>query len=260
MGGLVVKQAYIIGQTDAQYIDMLSSVFGIIFPSSPHNGSAHASILNNVLAATLTISSKAYVSDLAINSGFVQNLKEKFREVCDSLHIVSIHETLATKLGPMKRMIVGKDSGVLGYPKEISSPMNADHHTVCKFQSNTDEYYTLVVTMIKRLTEELQSHRCAYALDDERSFSHAYTTVAAHRPSEGALNTYKKLEHILAVSEDPLEDLRYIVAHVMSGFGVWLHKRQSFRNWTSTSHNGPRIYWLSGLPGAGKTILAATTT
>lgn len=48
---------------------------------------------------------------------------------------------------------------MLGYPKEISTPVHADHHTVCKFSSTQDKNYTLVVDMIKRLTQHLERQR-----------------------------------------------------------------------------------------------------
>lgn len=83
---------------------MLSKVIGVMFLSTPHNGSPHAGMLNNVLAATLG-KSKAYVSDIANNSTFIEDLNEQFRVVCDDIQLVSLYETLPTKLGPVKIMV-----------------------------------------------------------------------------------------------------------------------------------------------------------
>lgn len=83
---------------------MLSSVLGVMFLSTPHNGSSHAGLLNNVLAATMG-KSKTYMSDIASNSTFIEDLNEQFRGVCEDIQLISVYETLPTKLGPLKRMV-----------------------------------------------------------------------------------------------------------------------------------------------------------
>lgn len=241
MGGLVVKKAFVIGKTDNHFSDMLSSVLGVMFLSTPHNGSSHAGILNTVLAATLGKSTKTYISDIANSSTFIEDLNEQFRVVCDDIQLISVYETLPTKIGGVvKKLIVGKDSGILGYPKEISTPLNADHHNVCKFSSPQDENYTLVVAMMKQLTQHL-----------ERQWS--------HRQSEGSMATLQKLEYVLGIIDDPREDIAPIISQGIPGSGFWLHERQAFRDWATASDSGIKIYWLSGLPGTGKTTLAGVT-
>ena len=42
------------------------------------------------------------------------------------------------------QMVVEKDSSILGYPGEISRPLDADHHAVCKFASLEDPNYKSV--------------------------------------------------------------------------------------------------------------------
>jgi len=49
---------------------------------------------------------------------------------------------------------VKRDSAVLDYPNEISSPLNANHHTVCKFASRNDSNYITVRNVIKSLVEK----------------------------------------------------------------------------------------------------------
>lgn len=41
-------------------------------------------------------------------------------------------------------MVLGKDSSILGYPGEVSKPLDADHHGVCKFDSMSDPRYITV--------------------------------------------------------------------------------------------------------------------
>ena len=48
-------------------------------------------------------------------------------------------------------MIVNKESSILGYSGEGSTPLNADHHTICKFSSSDDPNYRLVVSIVKSI-------------------------------------------------------------------------------------------------------------
>ena len=52
-------------------------------------------------------------------------------------------------------MVVERESAVLGYPNEISSPLIADHHTICKYPSNLDQNYVNVRNVLKSLVEKL---------------------------------------------------------------------------------------------------------
>lgn len=48
-------------------------------------------------------------------------------------------------------MVLEKDSSVLGYPGEVSKPLDADHHGVCKFDSLDDPRYIAVRNVLKSL-------------------------------------------------------------------------------------------------------------
>lgn len=48
-------------------------------------------------------------------------------------------------------MVLEKDSSVLGYPGEISKPLDADHHGVCKYESPDDSRYITVRNVLKSL-------------------------------------------------------------------------------------------------------------
>ncbi len=48
-------------------------------------------------------------------------------------------------------MVLEKDSSVLGYPGEISKPLDADHHGVCKYASPSDPRYVAVRNVLKTL-------------------------------------------------------------------------------------------------------------
>ena len=158
MGGLVVKKAYVLGKNDKQYANVISNINGIVFLATPHRGAHYAKILNNILSsAPLGGPPKAYIADLDTQSRTLQDINEQFRTVCDELSLVSFYETRKTSVGLFKAMIVEKESGILGYPQEMSSPLNADHHTICKFKNRDDGGYTSVKNILKLWASRLSS-------------------------------------------------------------------------------------------------------
>lgn len=48
-------------------------------------------------------------------------------------------------------MVLEKDSSVLGYPGEISKPLDADHNGVCKYESPDDPCYVTVRNVLRSL-------------------------------------------------------------------------------------------------------------
>ena len=158
LGGLVVKKAYVLGKHDSQYADMMAKTHGIVFLATPHRGAHYAKILNSILTTTsLGGPPKAYISDLDTHSRMLQDINEQFRTVCDGIFLVSFFETLKTSFGVSKAIIVEKESSVLGYPQETSSPLNADHHTVCKFKNREDGNYITLRNTLKLWASRLSS-------------------------------------------------------------------------------------------------------
>lgn len=48
-------------------------------------------------------------------------------------------------------MVLNKDSSILGYKGEVSTPMHADHHDVCKFYDQEDPNYVNIRNVLKTL-------------------------------------------------------------------------------------------------------------
>ena len=152
MGGLIVKKAFILGQHDEHYRELIRAVSGIIFLSTPHRGSDLADVLNKILSACIfAFSPKQYISELSINSPTLQEINEQFRNLAPNVSLVSFFETLKTAIGPSQVMVLQKDSSILGYPGEISKPLDADHHDVCKYTSQQDPNYISVRNILKYL-------------------------------------------------------------------------------------------------------------
>ncbi|KAK0721186.1 hypothetical protein B0T21DRAFT_48645 [Apiosordaria backusii] len=244
MGGLVVKKALLLGKNHDEYSGLMSKVHGIMFLSTPHRGSSHAATLNSMLSV-IGSSPKVYVAELNPSSTSIEDINEQFRGICGSWQLVSLYETQQTRLSPgLKRMIVDKSSGVLGYPKEISAPLDADHHTICKYQSRLDSNYHLVIDLLRQLTEEIRS----------RHSNSIHVTAKAS--TQVAL-----LRSVLGIKSDFRIALDHHLAHALPGSCQWLNRLVRFQEWLVASDQAKAhdVLWLVGLPGTGKSTLAAKT-
>lgn len=71
------------------------------------------------------------------------------------------------------------------------------------------------------------------------------------------MNNKKHLEEILGIQESPSNDLNSYRNEAIEGSCRWITKRGSFLQWTESSNNGPKIYWMTGPPATGKSTVAA---
>lgn len=233
MGGLVVKKAYLLGQNDAQYQDVVRSISAIVFLATPHRGSDLARALNRVFTATFQ-SPKDFVNDLAKSSPALEELNEEFRHIAPKLAIVSFYETLATSVGPKKLMVLEKDSSILGYPNEVSTPLDADHHDVCKYSGPDDPNYVSVRNTLKSLVGRFRSKGVG---------------VVSGRMSEEA----RDVEKLLAVSSGPEDDFNSFRRQWMPGTCNWLLDEPDIKSWLEETPES-RVVWFSAPPASGKSI------
>ncbi|KAH6876383.1 hypothetical protein B0T10DRAFT_198406 [Thelonectria olida] len=80
-----------------------------------------------------------------------------------------------------------------------------------------------------------------FALTEENAIIQEYSNLRAH-----------------VSPKDYDADLYRFHGDVYDGTGKWLFRDQSFKDWTDLTKTSPRILWLKGIPGAGKTLLAST--
>lgn len=217
MGGLVVKKAFILGQIDAHYKDLIPSISSIIFLGTPHRGSNLSKILNRVLQASVfNHSPKEYITELQRNSTTIQDINDQFRHIAGHLSIVSFYETKPTAIGPRKMMIVERDSATLGYAGEITKPLDADHHDVCKYVSREDSNYRSVRDVIRSLVGQLKSKVSSKC--DTREDSDSEIT---------------RLQTLLSTFEAPEDDLEHFIDRRISGSCTWILMNPYSKNtWT----------------------------
>ena len=240
MGGLVVKKAYILGQSDDEYSEIVKSINAIIFLSTPHRGSNMAELLNRVLSASLLrFSPKQYVADLQKNSPALEDINEQFRKFAPKLHIVSFYETLDTPVGPKKVRILEKESAILGYPGEISRAMNADHHDVCKYYSPSDANYVSMRDVLKTLVDRVRA-----------------IGISFRRSSSASSDASEAVEALLSIQNPPYDDFNFFHDQWMPGTCDWILQERSFQTWMDDTTQSS-ILWLHARPGSGKSVLSS---
>jgi hypothetical protein len=101
------EQAYLLGQNDDKYSDMVSSISAIMFLATPHRGSELAEILNRILTISVFNSPKEYISELGTKgSHTIRNMNDQFRHIAPNLDIYSFYETQPTFVGHKKMVSI----------------------------------------------------------------------------------------------------------------------------------------------------------
>ena len=142
MGGLVIKKTYMLAKYDATYETLANRFHTIYFLATPHRGSNLAKPLNNILQ--IAYSPRAYVADLERSSLAIQSINDEFRQCSADLDLWSFYETQKLEVGFFSLLIVDPDSATLGYREEKQMPMNADHRSICKFETKKDPNYVIL--------------------------------------------------------------------------------------------------------------------
>lgn len=240
MGGLIIKEAYMQGQHDPEYQDIIKSISAITFLATPHRGTHLAQTLNRILQSSMVTNSKQYVADLASNSLTLQKLNEQFRHIAPRLDIVSFYETQPTAIGLKNNriMVLEKDSSVLGYPGELSKALDADHHGVCKYDGPSDPNYVTVRNVLKSIVSKIVARRSTLS-------------PASHR------KTSKDVKTLLAITELPDTDYIFFRDQWAQGTNDWILEDKKFLTWSEGQDVSSRALWLNGGPATGKSVLAS---
>ncbi|KAK4444616.1 hypothetical protein QBC34DRAFT_182549 [Podospora aff. communis PSN243] len=235
MGGLVVKRAYILSQMDPAFQSLGKRFDTIYFLATPHNGANSAHLLSAMIKAT-HIGNKPFVSALRLNSTAIQAINDEFRHFSSKVQLYSFFETRATSVAGLgDTLIVPKSSAMLKLPNERVSPLQSDHRGVCKYDSPEDPNYMIVrdsiVEALDRITETWNS-----------------MNEATRKSQKHSLRCFLRLSDHLRHFHVDFDEPR------VEGSCEWLADVPLFRQWRDAEE--PRIFWLYGNPGVGKSFLA----
>ncbi|KAH0499405.1 hypothetical protein TgHK011_006605 [Trichoderma gracile] len=233
MGGNIAKAAYVLARQSPLAEEIASRFHSIIFLGTPHRGSNLARVARNILQVMGV--SKPYLDDLSANSVYLTDLNNLFQPYAADLHIWSFFETRPVTERPAV-VLVDKFSATLGYSHEEVLPLDADHRHICKFGALEDPNYRKVRNALSRAVEMIQ-------LKDE-----PYTAAASRA----------RLERYLNADDSYKDDLFNFQQAKLPGSCVWFTKRTEFTDWLQFDKQPqppPPILWLTGPPGAGKSVI-----
>ncbi|KAI0444621.1 hypothetical protein F4803DRAFT_511376 [Xylaria telfairii] len=232
MGGLVFKKAFIQGQLNQEYRQLMSNIKSVLFLATPHRGTDLAETLNRVLSSSVFgHTSKDYITELTRNSTTIDELNESFRHHASKLDIFSFYETLGTQIGLMNTLILEKQSSVLGYENETVKPLNANHHDVCKFTGPNDSNYRSIRDALRSIVSSLR------------------VPVANLHSTEKELDILQRWLGVENVQDDDISALRSIRK---AGTCEDLGNLPEFEKWRVS--NRPHILWAHAPPGNGKSV------
>lgn len=126
----------------------------------------------------------------------------------------------------------------MGYPGEVSKPLYADHHGVCKFDSPDDNNYKSLRSVLQSLVISYRGERDK-SIQDETAIEYALVEkflYAAHAATD--------------------RDLHYFLSRRSSHTCSWILKNTEYQRWVQTPTE-PAVMWLHGKPGRGKSVLTA---
>ncbi|RWA07822.1 hypothetical protein EKO27_g7285 [Xylaria grammica] len=234
MGGCVVKKAYILARQDITCKALAERVHSMFFLGTPHRGSDLAGILQSIL--TVSWGTKPFVNDLLPNCSILAEINDSFRHYAADLRLWSFYETLPVKMMLVSKLVVEKYSATLGYGNEEISSMDADHRHVCKFDNATDPNY-------RKLRDALTT---------------AIDMIKAENSDSTPRETILQLEGILGMTEPAYEDdLAALQDLRHPGSCFWFTEQPDLSRWMLGSPNSPPIFWLTGRPATGKSVLCS---
>ncbi|KAI0467756.1 hypothetical protein F4859DRAFT_492567 [Xylaria cf. heliscus] len=240
MGGLIVKEVYIQGQNDPAYTEITKAISSIIFLSTPHRGTNLAETLNRILRVSIIGNPMQFIAELSTGSQTLQQLNEQFRHIAPRLQIVSFYETRPTSMARTQVMVLEKDSSVLGYPGEVSKPLDADHHDVCKFNGPDDPRYIAVRNVLKALVRKAEQ-------------SNVKDGTQEAQPITRQLD----IEEYLSIHETPDIDYNFFRDRWIPGTCKWILGHKEFTGWVQDQHCKPHVLWIHGNAASGKSILSS---
>ncbi len=234
MGGLVIKKAYILGRQLPEYESLAHRIRALFFLATPHKGAGIAQLLSRVL--TLAPGSRPFVNDLFPQSETLQSINEEFPRYSRDLQLFSFYETQPMYYGIGKGLIVEKHCAVMNYPNEQRTYLDANHRDVARFSAPSEPSYVLVRNAL------------AMTIENQRSLLDSSMQVAKH-------DVMAALSSFLTVSSAPEDDLIAYDFQKLRGTCEWFLQRDTFQQWRDAV--SPKVLWLRGRPGAGKSVLAS---
>ncbi|KAL8912191.1 MAG: hypothetical protein Q9171_002753 [Xanthocarpia ochracea] len=236
MGGLVIKKAVILSRENPAYKTIGDRIHSLYFLATPHRGSDLAKALNNILKMVFK-DTKAYVTNLERSSEAQQVISDSFRHYYSGIHLHSFLESIPLNLGYGSALVVDRSSATLGYTEERVQFLNADHRSICKYESPLDPNF-----------QTIRNRLAATVHDITRNAAQGMQQI--HREHMRQLSSY------LNVSDAPVDDLTALEEQKLEGSCEWLTRKESYLDW-QYNKDSRKYFWLRGKPAMGKSMTSS---
>ncbi|KAE8440424.1 hypothetical protein EG329_008005 [Mollisiaceae sp. DMI_Dod_QoI] len=224
-------QALVNAHNNPDYKSIKESTKGLMFFGTPHGGGndTHVNfgkLCSSIVRAATLAPSKDILDAVSRGSQFSDVLNENWRYQARLYETVSFYEG--------KGNIVSRQDAVSGV-WGTQHKLDATHRDLCRFDLGDK--------------------------DDQRNFRLVIYNLRSMctRAAEAAGSSYDKrrgeIRNWLTSTNESVSHKR-AAALRQGGTGKWLVKGPIFSSWFSDEDKG--FLWISGIPGAGKTILAST--
>lgn len=152
---------------------------------------------------------------------------------------------------------------MLNYPQEVTAPVDADHHTIAKFSDPMDTNYVLVTNVLKQLTRDIQPRGPCIVNNllpsprIQRSYKDSTERPVQQLEDLNYESSSQTFEKIFGLQGNLREVLESHLSEAHPGSCQWLLQSDYFNEWFENTDGTNKILWLTGLPGTGKSTLAA---
>jgi hypothetical protein len=136
-------------------------------------------------------------------------------------------------------MVLEKESSVLGYPGETSKALDADHHSICKYDSRADPNYISVRNALKSLVSKMIS------------------SSNSRRPPLPSRKESRDMKTLLAIAELPDIDYTFFRDQWTKGTNNWILEDDNYLQWLHAQESTHQIAWMNGGPATGKSVLSS---
>ena len=241
-----------LAREDPSFMELANRVHTLFFLGTPHRGSDLAKSLANILK--ISYGPKQYVSDLRRNSGSIAAINDSFRHHVEDVQLWSFYEALPSNLLVTSALIVDKVSATLGYAKERTSLLTADHRGIVKFDLPSDPNYKTLrnafITTIDSILSDgmVPAH---YYLQDNLRLLDSQTSSGMAKGHDD------RLTELTGVAEPPLDNLLALEDVRVDGSCEWLTMKDPYISWSTPWSNSPSIFCLTGIAASGKSVLCS---
>ena len=222
-----------------------------MFFGTPHTGMSDAALRakgNQLPSAALSQLSNA----LAKGSPTLQDINDQFAPLTKWFSIYLLWEQLESKFGNTQGYIVAQDSADPGWDKADRAGIHADHSQMCKFISETDDGFKIVLSACLRYIEEapqvIQSRR---EKDRDRLKQENKQAAAELRRYDSGLS--------VSGGPSPVRNVHFLVPRSSSSLftgrteAADLLRQRIVSTPLERGDHQHKIYVIWGLGGSGKT-------